>query len=92
MSSLRLVFRAKVGGFEAGDTAAVKVSQDNGASWITIQTFTSAQSDDIYRSFDLDLSPFGVGSTSTLRIAFDANMNASTDYFYVDDVAVHGKR
>jgi len=92
MTSLRLVYRAKISDFEAGDTAVVKVSKDNGASWITIQTFTSAHSDDVYRSFDLDLAPFGVGSASTLRIAFDSNMNASTDYFYIDDVAVHGAR
>jgi subtilisin family serine protease len=91
-SSLRLAFRAKISDFEAGDTAVVKVSKDDGATWITIHTFTSAHSDNVYRSFDLDLAPFGVGSATTLRIAFDADMNAATDYFYIDDVAVHGTR
>ncbi len=91
-SSLRRSFRAKVSDFEAGDTAVVKVSKDNGASWITVQTFTSAHSDEVSRSFDLDLAPFGVGSASALRIAFDANMSSSTDYFYSDNVSVHGTR
>jgi len=92
LSSLRLAFRAKINSFEAGESATVKVSRDNGASWITIQTFTTAHSDNVYRSYDIDLAPFGVGSASNLRIAFEANMRDSSDFFYVDDVVVRGTR
>lgn len=92
LSSLRLAFRAKLHSLEAAETAVVKVSADEGLTWTVVHTFTTAHADDVYRSFDIALGPFGLGSASTLRVAFDANMSDSSDYFYVDDVVVHGAR
>lgn len=92
MSGLHLTFRGKLAGFEAGDTAVVKISIDGGLTWKVVRTFTSVEADGVYRSYDLDLSFFGAGSATTLRIAFDANMNATTDYWYIDDVQVRGVR
>ena len=92
MSGLHLTFRAKLADFEAGDAAVVKVSVDGGVTWKVVRTFTATEADGVYRAYDLDLSLVGAGSASSLRVAFDANMNATTDYWYIDDVQVLGAR
>lgn len=84
-SGVHLTFFAKVSSFESGDTADVEVSPD-GTSWTTVKTFTSADSDDTYHFFDIDLSSFSM--TSQFFIAFDANMNAVGDRLFIDNVDV----
>ena len=86
-SSVHLTFWAKVSSFEGSDTASVLVSSD-GVNYTTVKVFTSSVSDNNYHAYDIDLSGFTM--TSNFRIAFDANMSASNDYFYVDDIDIIG--
>ena len=82
-------FWAKVYSFEGSDSAAVLVSSDC-VNYSTVQVFTSSVSDNRYHAYDIDLSGFTM--TSNFRIAFDANMSSSGDYFYVDDIDIIGVR
>jgi hypothetical protein len=82
---VRLRLWAKVSSFEAGDSAAIQVSPD-GVSYTTVRQFTAADSDGVYKFYDLDLSGFTM--TSTFRIRFDANMSGVQDQLYVDDVEI----
>lgn len=88
-SSVRLTFWAKVSSFESGDRAEVWVSP-NGVNYTLVRTLTSADGNNVYRFFDIDLSGFAM--TNNFRIAFDADMNATSDYLYVDDIDVIGVR
>lgn len=88
-SSVHLTFWAKVSSFESGDRAEVWVSPD-GVNYTLVRTLTSADGNNVYRFFDIDLSGFAM--TSNFRIAFDADMNATSDNFYVDDIDVVGVR
>ncbi|MBM3156621.1 MAG: hypothetical protein FJ004_04985 [Chloroflexi bacterium] len=88
LSALHLVFWAKVYSFEAGDTVTLQVSP-NGSTWTTIKTWTSADSDSIYRYYDIDLASFAVYSTQ-FWIRFNSGMNQASDYFYVDDLKYTG--
>jgi len=75
--------------FESGETATVRVST-NGTTYTTVKTFTQSEANNTWRFFEIDLS--GYAMTSTFRIAFDANMSATNDSFYVDDIEVVGIR
>ena len=86
-TSVRLNFWAKVNVFESNDTAVVWVSPD-GVNWTDVMLFTSAQSDNVYYPYSIDLSGFQM--TPNFRIAFDANMNQSGDHFFVDDIEIIG--
>ncbi len=88
-SSVRLTFWAKVSSFESGDTASVLVSSD-GVNYTQVRLFNSSASDNQYHPYDIDLSGFTM--TSNFRIAFDANMSSTSDYFYVDDIDIIGVR
>ena len=82
-SGLRLRFWVKVESFEPGDQAELLVSPD-GAAWSTAKSWTSADSDNIYRFVDVDLSPYAV--SSQFWIAFDAEMSANDDHLFIDDL------
>ena len=82
---IHLRFWAKVDSFETWDTATCQVSSD-GINWDTVYTWTDALSDNIYKYYDLDLSPYQM--TSQFWIRFDADMNSTGDYFYVDKLDV----
>lgn len=84
LSGLRLQLWAKVDSFEAGETAVLKVGP--AGSLTTVKTWTSADSDSTYRSYDIDLSPYTMAAD--FRIAFQANMGETTDNFYVDDIQI----
>ena len=84
-SNPRLEFWAKVNSFEALDEAYVLVSPDD-IHWITIKTFTSADSDNSYHFYEFDLNAYTL--SSEFWIAFDAGMNATNDYFYIDDINI----
>ncbi len=84
-SGLSLSFQARVQGFEAGDTASVKVSADGGA-FQTVTTFGAGDSDDTYHAVHVDLGAFA--GASTLVIRFDAQMSSASDTLFVDDVTV----
>jgi len=88
VTGLSLSFQSAVASFESNDTAVVRVSTNGGSSWTTVKTFGQADSNSTWTPNVIDLSQFDGASTLTVR--FDANMNATTDYFFVDDVTVAG--
>ena len=81
----RLQFWAKANSFEGSENAQCLVSP-NGASWTPVRTWVRGEDDDIYRYNDIDLTPYTL--SSNFRIAFQANMSGTGDYFYVDDLRV----
>ncbi len=84
-TDLRLQFWSKVSSFESSDKAYVQVSS-NGTSWTTVQHFGSAQSDNQYHFYDIAV----VNPSNTLYVRFDAGMSATSDQWYLDDIAVTG--
>ncbi|RJQ38025.1 MAG: hypothetical protein C4555_05555 [Dehalococcoidia bacterium] len=83
-AGVHLQFWAKANSLEAGDIAVARVSPD-GTTWTTVQSWTSADSDNTYHFYDIDLSGFTM--SSQFRIAFDGTgMDQTNDYLYVDDV------
>jgi hypothetical protein len=80
-----LQFWAKVNDFEGADAAICQVSSDN-LTWSKVYTWTAALSDNTYHLYTIDLSPYNL--TSQFWISFNANMDETTDYFYVDDINV----
>jgi secreted trypsin-like serine protease len=88
-TGLSLNLSARVQSFESSDQAWVKVSAD-GASFTTVHTFRSTDSDDQFHPLSIDLSAFD-GATS-LVVRFDAGMSAASDTWFVDDVVVSGIR
>jgi hypothetical protein len=83
LTEVKLQFWSKVNSFEGSDQALVRVSPD-GTNWTTLQTFTSAQSDNVYHFYNLSVSI----PSNTLFVRFDAAMNATNDQWYIDDVQV----
>lgn len=86
-SDVTLVFYAKVTSFENSDKAIVKVSGD-GSNWTTVKTFMPADSNNLYAKYEIKLS----GNHSRLILAFDAQMNSTNDYWYIDAVQISGTR
>ena len=86
-SSLRLQFWAKARSLEGSDEVYCKVSPDD-TTWTTVKTWTSADSDDTYHFYDIDLSPYTM--SSEFWIAFESGMNNNSDFFYVDDIEIVG--
>ncbi len=84
-SALRLQFWAEVRSFESSDYMECLVSSD-GETWTTVQTWTSADSDNTYHFYDIDLSPYTM--SSEYWVAFQSGMNNRNDYFYVDDLKI----
>ena len=80
-----LTFRAKVESFEGSDSANLSVSPD-GTNWTVVRTWTSADSDSVYRFVDIDLSSFAM--TSQFFIAFEANMNSPSDRLLIDNLSI----
>ena len=87
-SSLRLQFKAKVSELETGDEIYCQVSPDD-SSWTTVKTWTSADSDDTYHFYDIDLSSHAPYS-SEFWIAFTSGMDSPNDRFCVDDLRIVG--
>ncbi len=84
-SNPKLEFWARVRSFEGSDQAYVMVSPDD-VHWFTLRTFTSADSDNQYHFYEFDLNPYGL--SNEFWIAFDAEMNSTGNYFYIDDVNI----
>ena len=80
-----LQFWAKVNGFEGNDAATCRISSNN-VTWTTVYTWTRAQDDNTYHLYTIDLSSYDL--TSRFWISFNANMNQTSDYFYVDYINV----
>ncbi len=84
-SSVHLQFRAKANSFEAGDEAYCLVSAD-GIDWDTAQAWVDGNDDNIYHFYDIDLSAFP--TSSQFYIAFDTQMSDTSDYLYIDNIAM----
>lgn len=89
VTAARLRVWIKGNSFEASETASVGARIGSSFPVTTLLTLTSAQSDNQYHFYDLDLSPFASSST---EIEFRANMSGTSDNFYVDAVEVWGIR
>jgi len=85
--SARLQFWAKARLFEGDEKAYCLISSD-GSEWTTVHTWAVPDDDNIYRFYDIDLSSYEL--TSEFWIAFEAGMQQTSDYFYVDDLKVKG--
>jgi hypothetical protein len=86
-TSVRLGFWAKADSFEGSDQAVV-LAKSTGASFTTVASFTSVQSDNKYHYYELDLTSFL--PATQIQIAFDAAMNANNDNWYLDDIRLTG--
>lgn len=80
-----LEFWAKVYAWEGNDKAILRVSSDN-ITWTTVYTWTRALDDNTYHLYTVELSSFDFNSR--FWISFNANMNQTDDYFYVDYINV----
>lgn len=83
----KLVFWARVNSFESTDTFAVRVST-NGTSFTTVKTFVDGDDDNVYRRHEIALASV----SSTFWIEFDANMSATNDQVYLDEIELRGVR
>ena len=81
----RLQFWAKVNSFEGGENAQALISPD-GTNWTAVRTWTTADDDNTYHFYDIDLSSYTL--TSNFWIAFRANMAQTSDNFYVDKLDI----
>jgi hypothetical protein len=88
-TSLQLSFRSKVHSFDGSDRADVRVST-YGVNFTTVWSFTSANSDNLYHYYPLDLTSFLSGGASQVYVAFDAGMSATDDNWYLDDIRLTG--
>ena len=68
---------------------SVKVSPD-GVTFTTVKVFTSADSNNTYRYYDLDLAGFAM--TANFSIAFDAEMSSTGDNWFIDNIQITGAR
>ena len=59
-------------------------------TFTTVKVFTSADSTNTYRYYDLDLAGFAL--TATFSVAFDAEMSSTGDYWFIDNIQVVGVR
>ena len=84
-SEVHLSFYAKVQSFEGSDSATAQVSPD-GTNWTTVKTWTSADSDGVYKLVDIVLS--GFSRTSQFSIAFEGNMSSKGDRLLIDNIEV----
>ena len=82
-SDVTFSFWAKVNSFEASDAADIMVSS-NGVDWTVLKHFTASDSDNTYHYYSFDLSSMEM--TSTFYVAVDAQMSASNDNLYLDDI------
>jgi hypothetical protein len=86
-TTLKLGFWSKVHSFEGAEHANVRVSA-NGGSLTTVLTLASAQGDNVYHYYEIDLTSFL--PATQIQIAFDAAMSASNDQWYLDDIRLTG--
>lgn len=86
-SNLRLQFWAKARSLEGDDKMYCLVSPDD-IQWTVVRVWDSSDSDNTYHYYDIDLSPFTM--SEVYWIAFDSEMSANNDYFYIDQLRIVG--
>lgn len=86
-SDIHLRFFVKVNGFDwfSDDEATCEVSSD-GVNWDIVETWTWEDSDNAYHYVDINLATFEM--TERFWISFNAHMDQTSDYFYVDKIDV----
>lgn len=82
-SDVTFSFWAKVNSFEANDAADIMISPD-GVTWTVLKHFTPADSDNTYRFYSFNVTSYGL--TSGFYLSVDAQMSATDDYLYLDDL------
>jgi len=85
VSNAKLVFWARVSSFEGSDSFAVRVST-NGTSFTTVKTFVNGDDDNTYHRYEIPIA----STSSTFVVEFDANMSATNDQVYLDDIELRG--
>ncbi len=84
-----LSFWAKARSFEGSETATVSVS-DDGVSFTVLKTWVNGDDDNVYYYWEFDLTTFPEAFTNNYTIAFDANMGATNDRVFFDDIRIIG--
>ncbi len=82
---VRLYFWAKAKSFQSGEEVHCLVSS-NGSDWDTVKTWANGDDDNVYRFYDIDLSPYEL--TGEFHIAFQSYMSGPNSYFYVDSISL----
>ena len=83
LHGVRLQFWDKARSFSATEQVRCMVSPD-GEQWTTVQTWSNGDDDNIYRFYDIDLSPYAM--TAEFWIAFDTDLPDTESYFYIDAI------
>lgn len=86
VTGAKLIFWLRLRSFESSDTCLVRVT--SGSTTLASRTFVDGEDDNVYHRYEFDLS----GASGVVTVEFDANMSATSDYAYVDDVEVRGVR
>ncbi|MEZ5963174.1 MAG: S8 family serine peptidase [Planctomycetota bacterium] len=86
VTAATLNFALRLRSFENGDTFLVRVTSGSTTLWS--RTFVNGEDDNSYHDYTASLGS-GLG---VVTVEFDANMSATSDYAYVDDVEVRGTR
>ncbi|MBK8979545.1 MAG: S8 family serine peptidase [Planctomycetes bacterium] len=86
VTQARVVFWLRLRSFESGDTFLARVT--SGSTTLASRIFVNGEDDNAYYRYEFDLS----GASGVVTVEFDANMNSTSDYAYVDDVEVRGVR
>ncbi len=87
INPVSLSFWLKADGFEAGDTAFVRVTP-NGGSPVVLQTWSDGDDTNSYAQYTYDLDVAGVTPTTFLTVEFVMNGNKNDDKIFVDDVQI----
>jgi hypothetical protein len=80
-TNLYATFWAKASGWNGGDEAQFQISHNN-ADWVTMRTWTLADSDNRYHFYNISLA--NQTMSSEFWIAFKGDMSEKEEYFYVD--------
>jgi hypothetical protein len=82
--NVRLRLWSRLSGLGASDKALVLVSPGNGLPWQVAKEFTAAESDGVYRQYDIDLSAFQM--TDGFIVGFYYLTDSPSDQWHIDDV------
>ena len=81
---VRLRFWSRLSRPDTSHRAVVAVSSDSGVNWEVAKEFTAAESDGVYRLYDIDLS--GIEMSDSFTVGFFRQFDALIDQWHVDDV------
>ncbi|MBU0679378.1 MAG: immune inhibitor A, partial [Verrucomicrobia bacterium] len=73
----------------SGDSALAEVSTNNGASWITLSSYSNVSSD--WRRARFDLTPYKNTTAARIRFRITTDGSGTADGWHVDDISVAEK-